>query len=169
MPVPVRGERAEIKARLDEHGFELVLFALAYADVLGTRQIHVMAGVQPNDAQFEACLEVYRENLELACRAARSAGRLLLIEPINTRDIPGYLLNTPEEATPLIEALGQDCLKLQFDFYHTQIMGGDLAKRFVRHQPLVAHVQIAGVPERHEPDTGEVNYPCLLALLDRLG
>lgn len=196
---PYEARAEEIKARLDAHGLELVLFntppgdfaagerglaglpgreadfraaldrALAYAEVLGTRQIHVMAGVLPNDAQPEACLERYRRNLEVACEAAGSAGRLVLIEPINTRDIPGYLLNTPEEAAPLIRELGQDNLRLQFDFYHTQIMAGDLAKRFERHQPLIGHVQIAGVPERQEPDIGEINYPYLFAHLDRLG
>jgi 2-dehydrotetronate isomerase len=196
---PYEATAAEIKARLDEHGLELVLFntppgdfaagerglaglpgreddfaraldkCLAYAETLGTDMLHVMAGVQPNDARPEGCLEVYRKNLERACQAAQSSGRLCLIEPINTRDIPGYLLNTPEEAAALIAELHQDALRLQFDFYHTQIMAGDLARRFERHQDIVAHVQIAGVPERQEPDVGEINYPYLFELLDRRG
>src|ERR687896_24009 len=84
------------------------------------------AGVQPNDVTFEECFEVYRRNLEHACAAAKSAGRVCLIEPINTRDIPGYLMNTPDEAAALIYDLKRDNLKLQFDFYHAQIMVGDL-------------------------------------------
>ncbi len=196
---PYEAEARAIRARLDEHGLELVLFntppgdfaagerglcglpgreddfkaamekTLAYADVLGTRNLHVMCGVQPNDCELDQCLEVFRRNLEVGCELARSAGRLCLLEPINTRDIPGYMLNTPAEAAALIGELGRDNLKLQFDFYHTQIMAGDLARNFERHLPIIAHVQVAGVPERQEPDVGEVNYTYLFELVDRLG
>ena len=189
----------ELAARLDRHGLEMVLIntppgefaagerglagipgreadfaagleqALAYARSLGTRQVHVMAGVQPVGASREACFEVYRRNLRLAAEMLRDSGRLALIEPINSRDIPGYLLNTPAEAAALIEELGEANLKLQFDFYHAQIMAGDLARSFERHLPIIAHVQIAGVPERHEPDVGEIHYPYLFDVLDRLG
>jgi len=196
---PYEAGAEEIRARLDEHGLELVLFntppgdfaagerglaalpgreddfaralerTLAYADVLGTRLLHVMAGVQRNDVALESCLEVYRRNLERAAAAAASTGRICLIEPINTRDIPGYVLNTPAEAAALIRELGRDNLKLQFDFYHVQIMAGDLVRRFERHQALIPHVQIASVPERAEPDRGEIAYPYIFELLDRLG
>jgi hydroxypyruvate isomerase len=114
-------------------------------------------------------LASYRANLKLAAEAAAAAGRLALIEPINTRDIPGFLLNTPAEGAALIEQLGLPALRLQFDFYHAQIMAGDLAHSFERHLGVVAHVQIAGVPERQEPDVGEIHYPYLFDLLDRLG
>lgn len=155
------GREADFRRALDR--------ALAYAETLDCPQIHVMAGVQPQGTSREACLATYKANLRIAAEAAEAAGRLALIEPINTRDIPGFLLNTPAEGAALVEELGLPALRLQFDFYHAQIMAGDLAKSFERHLPLIAHVQIAGVPERQEPDVGEINYPYLFELLDRLG
>jgi 2-dehydrotetronate isomerase len=155
------GREADFRTALDR--------ALAYAEVLDCPQIHVMAGVQPQGASRETCRATYKANLRIAAEAAAAAGRLALIEPINTRDIPGFLLNTPDEGAALVEELGLPALRLQFDFYHAQIMAGDLARSFERHLPQIAHVQIAGVPERHEPDVGEINYPYLFDLLDRLG
>jgi len=155
------GREAEFREALDR--------ALAYAEALDCPQLHVMAGVRPQAAAREACWETYKANLQIAGEAAAAAGRLALIEPINTRDIPGYLLNTPAEAAALIAQLALPAVRLQFDFYHTQIMTGDLARSLERHLPMTAHVQIAGVPERHEPDIGEINYPYLFDLLDRLG
>jgi hydroxypyruvate isomerase len=143
--------------------------ALAYAEALDCPQIHVMAGVRPDGASREACWATYKANLRIAGEAAAAAGRLALIEPINTRDIPGFLLNTPAEGAALVEELGLPAVRLQFDFYHAQIMAGDLARSFERYLPLIAHVQIAGVPERREPDIGEINYPYLFDLLDRVG
>jgi 2-dehydrotetronate isomerase len=196
---PYEAAAGELRAQLDASGVELVLLntppgdfaagerglaglpgreaefegalgrALDYAEALRCPQIHVMAGIQPEGTSTEACLGVYKANLRLAAEAALRAGRTVLIEPINSRDIPGYLLNTPAEGAAVIEELGSANLKLQFDFYHAQIMTGDLARSFERHQGITGHVQIAGVPERHEPDTGEVNYPYLFDLLDRLG
>jgi hydroxypyruvate isomerase len=131
--------------------------------------IHVMAGVRPEGADKEKCLEVYMANVRVAADTCFRAGKTAVIEPINSRDIPGYLLNTPAEGAAVIAELGTDGLKLQFDFYHAQIMAGDLAKSFERHLPIIGHVQIAGVPERHEPDVGEINYPYLFELIDRLG
>ncbi len=93
----------------------------------------------------------------------------LLIEPINTRDRPNYVLTHIEQAADIIARTGRDNIRIQFDCYHTQIMGGDLIKRFEQHLPLIGHVQIAGVPTRGEPDRGEVNYPELLAAFDQLG
>jgi 2-dehydrotetronate isomerase len=155
------GREAEFRAGLDR--------ALEYASRLGCPQIHVMAGIQPEGVSKEACLEVYRVNLGIAADTCGRAGKSAVIEPINICDIPGYLLNTPAEGAAIIEELGADGLRLQFDFYHVQIMTGDLARSFERHLPLIGHVQIAGVPERHEPDTGEINYPYLFDLMDRLG
>jgi 2-dehydrotetronate isomerase len=155
------GREAEFRAGLDR--------ALEYASRVGCPQIHVMAGVRPDGIDREACLEAYKANLRAAAEACARAGKVALIEPINTRDIPGYVLNTPAEAAALIAELGVSGLMLQFDFYHAQIMSGDLARSFERHLPVIGHVQIAGVPERHEPDVGEVNYPYLFDLVDRLG
>jgi hydroxypyruvate isomerase len=94
---------------------------------------------------------------------------MLLIEPINTRDRPRYFLNRAEQAAGIIDQVGAPNLKMQFDFYHLQIMGGDLVRRFEKFLPWVGHVQIAGVPSRAEPDEGEVNYPAILAAVERLG
>ena len=155
------GREAEFRAGLDR--------ALEYASRVGCAQIHVMAGVRPDGVGRDACREVYKTNLRIAADACGRAGKLALIEPINTRDIPGYLLNTPAEGAAIIHELGAPNLMLQFDFYHAQIMTGDLARSFERHLPVIGHVQIAGVPERHEPDVGEINYPYLFDLIDRLG
>ena len=155
------GREAEFRAGLER--------ALEYASRVGCSQIHVMAGVRPDGVGRDVCLKVYKANLRIAAETCGRADKLALIEPINTRDIPGYLLNTPAEAAALIAELGANSLKLQFDFYHAQIMAGDLARSFERHLPVIGHVQVAGVPERHEPDVGEVNYPYLFDLVDRLG
>ena len=155
------GREADFRAVLDR--------ALAYAEALDCPRIHVMAGVRPEGTPWDACWATYKANLKIAGEKVAAVGRQALIEPINTRDIPGYLLNTPAQGAALIEELGLPALRLQFDFYHAQIMTGDLARSFERHLPLVAHVQIAGVPERQEPDVGEVHDPYLFDLLDRLG
>ena len=93
----------------------------------------------------------------------------LLIEPINPRDRPDYFLSRVEQAADIIAKVGRPNVKIQFDFYHVQIIGGDLITRFEKHLPLIGHVQIAAVPSRAEPDEGEVNYPGIFAALDRLG
>lgn len=144
--------------------------ALDYAEVVGSRKIHVMAGVLPDGVARDDGFALFEENLRHAVSAAD--GRpvdMLLIEPVNTRDIPGYLLNRPEEARKLIESIGSDTLRLQYDFYHAQIMRGDVAKGLEEFWPLIGHIQFAGVPERHEPDTGELNCAYLFDCLDRLG
>ena len=155
------GREADFRSALER--------ALDYAQALDCPQIHVMAGIKPAGVAKEACLEVYKANLRSAAEACGRVGLVALIEPINTRDIPGYLLNTPAEGAALLAELGVSDLMLQFDFYHAQIMTGDLARSFERHLPIIGHVQIAGVPERHEPDIGEINYPYLFDLIDRLG
>jgi hydroxypyruvate isomerase len=155
------GREADFAAALDQ--------ALAYAAALGVTRLHVMAGIRPAGAAEAACLEAFAANLAAAAPKAAAAGVTLLLEPINSRDIPGYLLTTPRQAAALIERLALPNLKLQYDFYHVQIMQGDLARGFERFQPVIGHVQFAGVPERHEPDRGEVAFDYLFALLDRLG
>ncbi|MGB2816408.1 MAG: TIM barrel protein, partial [Burkholderiaceae bacterium] len=112
---------------------------------------------------------VFARNLRHACAAFEPHGIRVMIEPINTRDMPGYFLTTPEQAEAIIVRVGAANLALQFDVYHAQIMVGDVSKRIERLFPRIGHVQVAGVPERHEPDTGEVNYPAVFRLLDRLG
>ena len=142
--------------------------ALDYARALDAPRVHVMAGKPPADGASDA-ERVFIRNITKACRHFEPHGIAVTIEPINTRDMPGYFLTRPEQAAPLIAQIGAANLRLQFDCYHAQIMGGDLATRLKSHYALIGHVQIAGVPERHEPDTGEIQYPALFRLLDRLG
>jgi hydroxypyruvate isomerase len=100
---------------------------------------------------------------------AAKADITLLIEPINPRDRPGYFLSRVEHAADVVARVGAPNLRIQFDFYHVQIVGGDLIKRFETYLPVVGHVQIAAVPSRGEPDEGEVNYPAVFDAIDRLG
>jgi hydroxypyruvate isomerase len=146
--------------------------ALDYAQVLGTPRLHVMAGLIPAgaDAGLRARMrETYLDNLRWAAQEALQAERTLLIEPINPRDIPGYWLNHQQEALDVIAEVGAPNLRLQFDLYHAQIVDGDLTRRIERQVGLTGHVQIAGVPDRHEPDAGELAITHLLATLDREG
>ena len=145
--------------------------ALDYAQVLGTPRLHVMAGLIPAgaDAGLRARMrETYLDNLRWAAQEALQAERTLLIEPINPRDIPGYWLNHQQEALDVIAEVGAPNLRLQFDLYHAQIVDGDLTRRIERQVELTGHVQIAGVPDRHEPDAGELAITHLLATLDRV-
>ena len=146
--------------------------AIRYAQALKCPRLHVMAGLLPPDADADERgrrVQTYVRNLRHAAERAGAIGVDVLIEPINTRDIPGYLLNTQAEAHAIREAVGAPNLRVQMDFYHCQIVEGDIAEKFRRYQRHVGHIQVAGVPGRHEPDIGEVNYPYLFALLDELG
>ena len=148
--------------------------ALEYATALGCPRVHAMAGVVPADAvpggparaDYEA---VYAANLRAATVKAAAHDITVLIEPLNTRDMPGYFINTTGQARRLIEAISEPNLKLQLDLYHCQIMEGDLATRLRALLPITGHIQIAGVPGRHEPDIGEINYPYLFAAIDDVG
>jgi 2-dehydrotetronate isomerase len=142
--------------------------ALDYVTAIGGCQIHCLAGKVPPE-QRPAAEGVFIRNLAAAADAAAARNITLLIEPINQRDRPDYFLNRAEHAADIIGKLGRDNVRIQFDFYHAQIVGGDLIRRFEKHQPVVGHVQIAAVPSRQEPDEGEVNYPEIFAALDRLG
>ena len=124
--------------------------ALEYAAVLKPSRIHIMAGI----ADGPEARRSYIENLAWAAEAA--GGQTLCIEPINSRDIPGYHLATSADAIGVLDTVGAHNLGLQFDLYHAQIMEGDLTRRIERLMPRIVHMQIAGVPDRHEPDTGEV-------------
>jgi hydroxypyruvate isomerase len=189
----------QIARRLEQHGLKLVLFnlppgdwqagdrglsvypqrrgefmaalglGLQYAQHLGAPQLHVMAGVLSPDDDLDAARRVYVDNLREAAAAAARHGITLLIEPLNVRDNPGYFLRSCGQAAEVIADVGADNLRLQFDFYHVQISEGDLATRLEEHFALIGHVQVAGVPGRHEPDEGEVNYPWLFRLLDAWG
>lgn len=143
--------------------------ALDYARATRCTRLHALAGIHPAGQPREAGEAVYVANLRRAADRVAPFGITLLIEPINDRDIPGYFLNTSAQAMAIIERVGRDNLRLQLDLYHCQIMEGDLATRIRALAGRFAHVQIAGVPERHEPDRGEVNFPYLFDLLDRVG
>ncbi|MGH7126119.1 MAG: 2-oxo-tetronate isomerase [Stellaceae bacterium] len=185
----------EIAARLERHGLEHVLFnlpsgdagkgerglaalpgreadfmrnvgrALDYAKATGCTRIHALAG----NASGSEAERTYVANLQSAADLVAPHGITLLIEPLNTRDAPGYFLGTTGAALRILERVDRRNVSLQFDLYHCQIMEGDLARHVRNLAGRFAHVQIAGVPERHEPDVGEVNYAYLLDLLDETG
>jgi len=164
------GERgmAAIPGREREFA-ESIEMALEYATVLRCPRLHVMAGLMPAGASIEECERVYEANLRLA--ASRFAQRKIeaVIEPINHRDIPRYFLNTTRQAKAVIERVGAPNLKLQLDLYHAQITEGDLAHRVRDLAGLYTHVQIAGNPDRNEPNVGEVHYAYVLDVLDATG
>lgn len=164
------GERGLAALPGRERDFEQsIAVAIDYARTVGVRRIHVMAGKPPPDTPADESLRVYVRNITFACDEMRPHGLAVAIEPINTRDIPGYFLNYQQQAADVIAALRKDNLGLQMDFYHLQIMEGDLQRHFERYFPIIAHVQVANVPDRFEPDLGEINYPYLFRALDRLG
>ncbi|MBB2931492.1 2-oxo-tetronate isomerase [Paraburkholderia silvatlantica] len=196
---PYEFSAADIKRRLDENGLTQALFnappgdwaagergiaslpgredefrrsiqtALDYARVLGNDKLHVMAGLIKPEQSRAAHREVYLKNLAYAAQAAQAHGITVVIEPINTRDMPGFFLNRQDDAQAICAEVGAPNLKVQFDLYHCQIVEGDLAVKLKRDMQGIGHIQIAGVPERHEPDIGEVNYPYLFSLIDALG
>ena len=148
-----------------------VKLALSYAQSLNCSRLHLMAGLLTPDIDPAEAAQTYFNNL---CWAAEQAARynvMLLIEPINTRDMPGYYLTHQHAAHAMVEAVGAPNLKVQMDLYHCQIMEGDITTRLRRYVPTgaVGHIQIASVPDRHEPDEGELNFPYLFELLDDLG
>jgi hydroxypyruvate isomerase len=142
--------------------------ALDYAMAIGAASIHCMCGQVPPAQQAEG-EKVFAANIARAADIAGERGLAILLEPINRRDRPGYLVHRPEQAAAVIDQLGRSNVRIQFDFYHVQIEGGDLMTRFARFQPAVGHVQIAAVPSRAEPDEGEVNYAAILDMIDRSG
>jgi hydroxypyruvate isomerase len=146
-----------------------VALALEYAEELGVRQLHCLAGKTPPNVPHERVHATYVANLQFAAAQLRERGLDLLIEPINNRDIPGYFLTGTRQAAAIIAEAGAPNLFLQYDIYHMQRMEGDLAATIRAHLPLIRHMQLADVPGRHEPGTGEINFPFLFALLDELG
>lgn len=146
-----------------------VALALDYAKVLDCRQVNVLSGLAPEDADPGALENTLVENLKYAAARCADAGVKLLIEPINLHDIPGFFVSTTAHAERILEKVGSDNLYIQYDFYHMQIMQGDLIPTFIRLKEKIAHVQIADNPGRNEPGTGEINYGFILSELDRLG
>lgn len=196
---PYDVEAAEIKKRLDDHGLTQVLFnlpagdwgagergiachpdrveefragvdrAIEYARALGNTRVNCLAGIQPAGVSMEQARRTLIDNLRFAADRLEAAGILLVAEPINTRDIPGFFLNRTAQALAIFDEVGSGNLKLQYDIYHMQIMEGDLAPTIEKHIDRIAHVQLADNPGRHEPGTGEIHYPFLFDHLDRLG
>ena len=196
---PYAFAEADIRARLAEYGLTLALFngppgnwdagerglaslpgredefrksvaaALEYARVLGNDRVHLMAGLIKPDEERARHREIYVRNLAWAAKEAAPVGVTLVIEPINTRDIPGFFLNRQDEAHAICAEIGAANLKVQMDLYHCQIVEGDLAMKLRKYIAGIGHIQIAGVPERQEPDSGEVDYPYLFRLMDELG
>jgi hydroxypyruvate isomerase len=143
--------------------------AVAYAERLGTPRVHAMPGIAPAGSDRQQLRATFIANLRFAAEALATRGLTLLVEAINTRDIPGYFLNTQAESYALCAEIGAPNLKMQMDLYHMQIVEGDLAMKLRQYIAHCGHIQIAGVPARNEPDTGEVNYGYLFRLLDELG
>jgi hydroxypyruvate isomerase len=145
--------------------------ALDYAKALKTEYLHILAGHAEGDWR-EAGFETFIENVKWACTALADAGLVALIEPINTISRPGYLVQTTKDAQRVVDAVkaaGSDNIGIQYDFHNAQIMEGDLSRTFEAHLPSIRHVQIAGYPGRTPPDEGEINYPYVFDLIDRLG
>lgn len=191
---------AEILARLKANGLQQVLFnappghweagerglaclpgrenefrdgiarALDYAAALDCPRVHVMAGLMPSGLSRETLEATYIDNLRWAAGEARKTGHDLLIEPINTRDMPGFFLNRQNHAHAIVAAVGAPNLKVQMDLYHCQIVEGDVAMKVREYLPTgrVGHLQIAGVPARHEPDMGELHHPYLFEVIDEV-
>lgn len=157
------GRRAEFR-----FGLQL---ALDYAGALQCPRVHLMAGRVPTGVARESLLDGVADNLRWACGQAARQGVTLMIEPINRRDMPGYFLHRQAQAHALLDVVDSPNLQVQMDLYHCQIAEGDVATKLRRYLAgaRVGHIQIAGVPDRHEPDDGELNYPYLLALIDELG
>ena len=188
-----------IKGLIDAHGLEIVLFdpapgnwdagergtlclpgrerefqqsvqeALETARLFGTRRLNAIAGLVPAGVSRAAAEQTAIANLRQAAPAAAAAGVLLLVENINSIDMPGYVADTPERAAALVEAVDQPNVRLQLDQYHVGMMGGDPLDALRRYRHLVEHVQVADVPGRHEPGTGQQPIAAFLDELDRLG
>ena len=163
-----KGERglAALKGR-EEHFKSSIDRALIYADATGVKQLHVMSGLA--DRHDPDAENTYRRSIDYACGRAADHDVNIVIEPLNGRDMPGYFLNNFDFAAALITELALPNLKLQYDIYHRQILHGDVMKSLEQLMPMIGHVQIAAVPHRHEPTTGELDDAKVLHHLDHLG
>jgi 2-dehydrotetronate isomerase len=155
------GRESEFRASVE--------LAISYARALKTPLLHVLAGILPIERQREEFRDVYLANLRYAAVQAAAYGITLLVEAINPTDIPGYLIGTQEQSLDICTAVQLENVRMQLDLYHLQMTQGNLAAALRRYRGIYAHVQVAGVPGRNEPDLGEVNYRYLFSLLDELG
>jgi hydroxypyruvate isomerase len=165
-----KGERgiAVLPDRIDEFR-KGVDTAITYAKALGCGQVNCLAGIAPEGFSQSELDDLFVHNLTYAAKKLEDAGIRLLIEPINTLDIPGFFLNTSRQALRIIDRVGSKNLYFQYDIYHMQVMEGDLARTIEQNLGRIAHIQLADNPGRHEPGTGEINYPFLFEHLDRIG
>ncbi|MGP1681658.1 MAG: hydroxypyruvate isomerase [Giesbergeria sp.] len=196
---PYAFDAQEIRGLLDAHGLRLVLHnlpagdwdagdrglachpgrvpefrasvakAIEYADVLGVPQLNCLVGNAPEGVAEQAVHQTLVQNLRYAAGELKRAGLRLLVEPINSFDMPGFVLNRTEQAVALMDEVGADNLFLQYDVYHAQRMEGELAATLAKYLTRIAHIQIADNPGRHEPGTGEIHYAFLFQQLDRMG
>ena len=143
--------------------------AIEYATILGVPQLNCLAGKAPAGADPKALHDTFVSNLQYAANELKKAGLKLLIEPINTFDIPGFYLSKTEQGIAILDAVDADNAFLQYDIYHAQRMEGELANTIQKYFSRIAHIQLADNPGRNEPGTGEINYEYLFGLLDRLG
>src|SRR5450432_889428 len=143
--------------------------AIDYATALGCKQVNCLAGIAPKEASPEQAQRAFVDNLKFAAQALSAANIRLLIEPINTRDVPGFFLSGTSQALAIMDEVASPNLFLQYDVYHMQIMEGDLAPTIQRNLARILHLQIADTPGRNEPGSGEINYPFLFQFLDGLG
>ena len=157
-----------VPGRVDEFR-DGVKLALDYAAALDCKLVHMMAGIQPSDVTYDTALALYSANLAWAAEHAASAGVRLVLEPINQHDVPGFFLRTQEQAASVIKAIGQERVGLQFDIYHCQVAQGDVTRRMATLMPVIAHMQIADVPGRNEPGTGELAWDFIFRRIDELG
>ena len=155
------GREKEVMAGVDK--------ALRYAEALNCRTLHLMAGVAPNNVALEKLEATFVANLTAVAKVCAAQRITVVIEPINQRDMPGYFLSYQDQARRLIERSGALNARIQMDLYHCQIMEGDLTRRLEKQIAQVGHVQVASVPDRHEPTEGELNFPHLFEALDRVG
>jgi hydroxypyruvate isomerase len=196
---PYAYEADVIKAQLDNNGLELVLHnlpagnwdagergiaclpdrieefregvsrAISYAKVLGVQQLNCLAGKAPSGVSHDQLQRVFVDNLRFAAQRLKSAGIKLMIEPINTYDIPGFFLSRTQQALDILDELGAENTFVQYDIYHAQRMEGELAVTLKKHLARIGHVQLADNPGRNEPGTGEINYAWLFKHLDAIG
>lgn len=196
---PYEYPAGELKKRLDEHGLQQVLFntspgdvargewglsalpgreaearrdieqALAYAQMLKCPQVHIMAGVVPEGVGRDACLGTFVENIRFASDLFRPQGVRITLEALSPQVKPNYLLRSQHDTWAAVQAIDRDNVFIQFDYFHAQNVDGNLTRMTKEMFERIGHIQIASVPDRHEPDEGEINYPHVFVLLDRLG
>ncbi|MEM7170057.1 MAG: TIM barrel protein [Pseudomonadota bacterium] len=143
--------------------------ALAYSKLLGNRRVNILAGVVPADVPRESARQTFRENLVYATELFGVAGLTVMIEPANSHDLPGFFLQTAEQAADVIALVGATNLKIQLDLYHCRMMGADPVVELEKYLPLIDHIQFADAPGRHQPGTGEIDFTGAFSAIDRLG